>query len=115
MDTSNIEKILPNCQLSELRPCASHQKVQFHLIIEGKKDITEKIVDIPKLTDLLKSHNAFNEIKFSTELGVVKARYSGAKISVLASGRVVVREVDNEELAKELLEVLAPLLKNSIF
>lgn len=115
IDISKIRKSLPDCELSEIRPCATPGKVQFHLLVSGKNPPTNKIIDITQLAGLLEGDDKFKEVKSSTDLGVVKAGYGDVEISALASGRVVVKKADDEEHAQQLLEVLAPLLKKSIF
>jgi ArsR family metal-binding transcriptional regulator len=115
IDISKIRKILPDCELSELRPCATAGKVQFHLLVAGRKDPMKTVIDVLKLEKLLSSDKRFSKIKSSSELGVVKASYGSVEISVLASGRVVVKKANDERTSQEILETLAPMLKESIF
>lgn len=114
MDISNIKKSLPEAELSELRPCTAPGKIQFHLLVAGGKDLATKIIDVLKLEKILSENKRFSEIKSSAELGVVKAVYGGAEIAALASGRVVVKKCEDEKTAQELLEVLAPLIKQAL-
>ena len=115
IDISKIKKLLPESELSEIQPCTTKGKVQFHLLLSGKREITHKILDISYLAGAMDADKNFSDIKKSPELGVVKAKYENADLSVLASGRVVVRNVDDEKQAQNILETLAPILKNSIF
>ncbi len=115
MDIPKIKKFLPDAELSELRPCATAGKVQLHLLVSGKKAPMKKAIDVPRLERLLSSDKRFSKIKSSGELGVVKASYGSAEMSVLASGRVVVKEADDEKKSQEILEALAPMLKKSLF
>ncbi len=114
MDISKIKKILPDAELSEIRPCTAPGKVQLHLLVAGKKDLGAKAIDVLKLEILLNGRKGFSEIKSSSELGVVKAHYNGAEISALASGRVVVKKCVDEKKAQELLEELVPMLKKAL-
>lgn len=115
MDLSNVKRFLPDAELSEMRPCTTPKKVQFHLLAVGRKDFTAKVIDVLKLEKLLLANKSFNDVKSSAELGVVKAVYNGAEISALTSGRVVVKKTADEKQAAELLKELAPLIKGSLF
>jgi len=115
MDISKITRFLPEAELSELRPCTAPGKIQFHLLVARRKDMATKIINVLKLADILSESRKFSEVKSSAELGVVKAVYSGAEISALASGRVVVKKCADERKAQELLEELAPMLKKALF
>ncbi len=115
MDKSKIKEFLPDSELSEIRPCTTPGKVQFHLTVGGSEDPTAKRLDVRKLAGLLEDAGGFTDIKHSEDLGVARARSGGAEISVLASGRAVVRKAEDEEEAGRMLEKLAPLLKDSLF
>jgi len=112
--TTKIQKILPNCELGEIRPCLTKGKVQFHLLVVGRKDPMTRALNLRKLETLMAKDKRFSDIRSSEELGVIKASYKGAEMSILASGRVVVRKANDESHAKELLEALAPMLKASL-
>ena len=114
MDISKVKKILPDCELSEIRPCTTPGKVQFHLLVKQSERPTAKVLDVTKLEKLMHG-GEFKNIVSSKELGVVKANLGVTTISILASGRVVVRKAENEEAAQKLLEDLAPTLKQSLF
>jgi|GEM_PF-2490687 len=115
MDTSKIESILPGSELGEIRPCTTAGRVQFHLLVSREKNPTSKIVDISKLVEVLKGDDRFHGLKSSTDLGVVKADYGSADVSILAGGRVVVKKCADEKEVQRILEALAPLLKQSFF
>jgi ArsR family metal-binding transcriptional regulator len=115
MNTSKIEAILPDCKLGEIRPCTKPGLLQFHLLVKDLKDLTSKVIDIPKLTKILSNDGRFIEVKSSEELGVVKAKYGEAEITILMSGRIVVKKTSSEGEAQEILENLAPLVRDSIF
>lgn len=114
INTTKIKKILPKSELGEIRPCTAPGKVQFHLLVAGKVELSRKVIDIKKLEKTMQSSDKFLGIKMSKELGVVKASYKGAEISILQSGRVVVRQANDEKHAQELLENLAPMLKDAL-
>lgn len=115
MDASKIKNSLPEAELSEIRPCTAPGKVQFHLLVAGKKDLSKKALDVEKLSDLMSKDSRFTNVKFSKELSFAKAQYGEAEISALGSGRVVVRRAESEARAEKLLEALAPLLKEALF
>lgn len=115
MNTSKIEAILPDSKLGEIRPCTTPGKLQFHLLVKDRRNLSSKILDIPKLTKALSNDKRFSEVKSSEELGVVKAKYGEAEITVLMSGRIVVKKTSSEGEAQETLENLAPLVRDSIF
>jgi len=115
MDLSSVKRFLREAELSELRPCTAPGKVQFHLLVAGRKDFSAKVIDVLKLEKLLLASKRFRDVKSSAELGVVKAVYNGAEISALASGRVVVKKTADEKQAAELLKDLAPLIRDSLF
>jgi len=105
---------LPGCELSELRPCTTPGKVQFHLLVSCGPP-AQKVIDIQKLEGLLSADKMFSGITSSAELGVVKASCSGAEISVLASGRVVVKKAADEREAVKVLSAIATSIKKSLF
>jgi len=115
MDISKVKEFLPNCKLGEIRPCTAPGKVQFHLLVSGKKNFDAKVLDVLKLEKLLLDDKSFSEVKSSEELGVVKAKHGDIEISALTSGRVVVKKCLDEKHARELLETLAPMLKKALF
>ncbi len=115
MDVSKIESVLPDAEVGEIRPCTTPGAVQFHLLAKGKKKPTDRILDVAELARLLDAESSTKDIKLSQELGVVRAKCRGADISALASGRVVVRSVKDEKTAQNILETLAPIIKESLF
>jgi ArsR family metal-binding transcriptional regulator len=114
MDKSKIEKYLPGCKISEIRPCTTEGKIQIHLKVKPGENVPQKVLDINKLIVLMQELKPFQNLKYSKELGVVKANYGRAEISILASGRIVLKEVADESEAQNILEVLAPILSKSL-
>ena len=112
MDISKVKKFLPNCKLGEIRPCTTPGTLQFHLLVDATAEPTGKIINLKKLLELIPINF---ETKYSEELGVIKAVNENAELAILASGRVVLKKAKDEEKAKEILEELAPLLKESLF
>jgi ArsR family metal-binding transcriptional regulator len=74
----------------------------------------DRIIDTLTLKNLLLDVKGFGDITESSALGVVKAKSRDADVSVMASGRVVVRGASDESTAKEILEDLAPHIKQAI-
>ena len=112
MDISKIQKALPRCKLGEIRPCTTPGTLQFHLLVDATAEPTGKTLNLKKLVELMPTEF---ETKFSEELGVIKAVHENAELAILASGRIVLKKAKDEEKAKEILEELAPLLKESLF
>jgi len=115
MNTSKIKSLLPGSEISEIRPCTAPGKLQFHLMVGGRGDLMTRIVDISMLAILLEEHPLFSDVKASQELGVVRARYKDVELSILASGRAVVKKVSDRKEAQDILEALAPLIKKALF
>lgn len=117
IDQNKISKILPKSEVSEIRPCTSAAKIQFHMLVDSTKEITKRIIDIDAMASLLSDSSHFSNVSQNADLGVVKTIYGSgpAEISILASGRVVVRQTKDEKEAEEILLSLAPLLRKSLF
>jgi ArsR family metal-binding transcriptional regulator len=115
IDISKIREHLPNCEASEVRPCTSPGKIQFHLRADKTSSPTEEIINTDKLYKFVKKSYLFENVKHSPDLKVVKANIGDARLSVLGSGRIVLRRTGDEKRAQEILEELAPLIKDSFF
>jgi hypothetical protein len=70
---------------------------------------------VEKIAALLEKDPTFTGIRASAELGVVKCNFDSLELSILASGRVVVKKAPDEDAAKRVIESLAPVLKQSLF
>jgi ArsR family metal-binding transcriptional regulator len=112
MDISEIKKSLPDCRLSDIRPCTTPGTLQFHLLVDAEAPPMQKIIDFKRLVGLIPPEF---EKKYSEELGVLKIKDGRAEISILASGRVVVKKAENEKEALKILKMLTPIIKKSLF
>jgi len=109
-----IKGLLPDSQISEVKPCTTEGKCQIHMrVTAANLDVLTKIIDVKKFCSVLKESQKFQDVKCSAELGLIKATVDEAELSVLASGRIVIKNADNVKEAYEILAELAHLLDES--
>ena len=113
IDLNKIRKYLPNSEASSVHPCTTPGKVQFHLMADKTKGPTDDVLDITGLFERLNKDDFFNKVKHSLELKVVRASIGETVLSILGSGRIVIRKVENEKDAQRILEHLAPYIRDS--
>lgn len=86
----------------------------MHLRVYSGSDPVSKVLDLGNLSSLMQDMKQVQNLKYSEELGVIKADFGHSNISILASGRVILKEVNNESQAQEIFETLSPLLQKSL-
>jgi len=92
-------------------PCATEGKCNIHLRIDPER--TSDVLDIPKLAKAIEESGKYPAAKTLPDLGLIKLGSGIADISILGSGRIVVKKADDREHAVKLLIPLAKLIKDS--
>ncbi|MBN2518376.1 MAG: hypothetical protein JXB14_06010 [Candidatus Altiarchaeota archaeon] len=109
-----IKKAFPDSQISEVKPCTTDGRCQIHMRVRSTGvDALERLLDIEKLCNALGGAKDFTDIKCSKELGLLKAVFRETEISVLASGRIVVKKAKTDKEAHRVLYELVVLIGKS--
>jgi ArsR family metal-binding transcriptional regulator len=108
-----IDELFPHSEISEEKPCSSQGKVQVHLRLDTRKSPLEKLVKVSVLADFVKKGGKYDKVSFSASLGLIKLEKDGTDINIMASGRIIVKNVKNVEEAIKFLDDIATSINDS--
>lgn len=108
---TKLKELLPGSQLSEVMPCATEGKCNIHLRIDPTR--ASGVLDITKLAEALESSGQYQDVTSSLDLGLIRLKSGIKDITILASGRIVVKAADDKDDAAKVLADLAQIIVDS--
>ena len=113
--TTFSEEIEGEAEFVKIEPCAEYGRVTLEAQLPKPRGSPfEDLYDMIDLGFLLEGATFLKDIRSSLSLGYALAQYGDSKVHIFKTGKIVMRRIENQEIAMQLFRNLSKILWGAV-